>query len=50
MSAKKVLGWAVADHMRTELVLKAFDIAVAEGGGDVMDLNRDTQSTAQGLK
>ncbi|WP_186627285.1 DDE-type integrase/transposase/recombinase [Rhodococcus sp. BP22] len=33
--SKKVLDWSVADHMRTELVLDALDMAVTERGGDV---------------
>ncbi len=47
---RKVLGWAVADHMRTELVLEALDIAVAARGGDVtgtiVHSDRGTQYTA----
>ncbi|WP_179278131.1 DDE-type integrase/transposase/recombinase [Rhodococcus sp. 15-649-2-2] len=33
--SKKVLGWGVADHMRTALVLDALDMGVAGRGGDV---------------
>ncbi|OZD64255.1 hypothetical protein CH272_13430 [Rhodococcus sp. 05-340-1] len=32
--SKNVLGWAVAEHMRTELGLGALDMAVAERGGE----------------
>ena len=52
--SKKVLGWAVADHMRTGLVLEALDMAVAERGGDVagtiMHSDRGTQYTAAIMK
>ncbi|WP_084721857.1 DDE-type integrase/transposase/recombinase [Rhodococcus marinonascens] len=33
--SKRVLGWAIADHMRTELVTDALEQAVAARGGDV---------------
>lgn len=49
--SKKVLGWAVADHMRTELVLDALDMAVAGRGGDVagtiLHSDRGSQYTAR---
>lgn len=52
--SKKVLGWSVANHMRTELVLEALDMAVAERGGDVagtiMHLDRGSQYTAEIMK
>jgi transposase InsO family protein len=32
---KQVLGWALADHLRTELVSTALKMAVARRGGDV---------------
>lgn len=52
--SKKVLGWAVADHMRSELVVDALGMAVAERGGDVartiMHSDRGTQYTAGILK
>ena len=32
---KKVLSWSIADHMRTELVIDALDMAVAERVGNV---------------
>ena len=32
---KKVLSWSIADHMRTELVIDALDMAVAECEGNV---------------
>ncbi|AZI65960.1 IS3 family transposase (plasmid) [Rhodococcus qingshengii] len=52
--SKKVLGWAVADHMRSELVLDALGMAVAERGGDVagtiMHSDKGTQYTAGILK
>ncbi len=49
--SKRVLGWAMADHMRTELVLEALDMAVTERGGKVegtiMHSDRGSQYTAQ---
>ena len=52
--SKKVLGWAVADHMRTELVLEALNMAVDERGGDVagaiMRSDRGSQYTAEIMK
>ena len=52
--SKKVLGWAVADHMRTELVLDALDMAVAGRGGDVagtiLHSDRGSQYTAEIMK
>lgn len=48
--SKKVLGWSIADHMRTELVIDALDMAVAERGGDVAGVilhsDRGSQYTA----
>jgi putative transposase len=45
--SKKVLGWSVADHMRTELVLGALEMAVAERGGNaagtIMHSDRGSQ-------
>lgn len=29
--SRKVVGWAMAPHLRTELVLGAFDVAVTSG-------------------
>ena len=52
--SKKVLGWAVADHMRTELVFEALDMAVAARGSDVtstiMHSDQGSQSTADIMK
>ena len=52
--SKKVLGWALADHMRTELVLEALDIAVAARGGKAEDAiihsDRGTQYIAAAMK
>ncbi|MGV0772925.1 IS3 family transposase [Mycobacterium syngnathidarum] len=48
--SRRVLGWAVADHMRTELVTTAVDRAVfARGGrvkGTILHSDRGTQYTA----
>jgi transposase InsO family protein len=33
--SRRVIGWAAADHMRTELVIDALDMAVATRGGRV---------------
>jgi len=33
--SRRVIGWSVADHMRTELVANALDMAVATRGGRV---------------
>jgi len=33
--SKRILGWSVADHLRTELVIEAWDMAVVARGGDV---------------
>lgn len=52
--SKRVLGWSVADHMRTELVIEALDMAVVARGGDVagtiMHSDRGTQYTAEIMK
>ncbi|MGB8404230.1 MAG: IS3 family transposase [Mycobacterium sp.] len=49
--SKRVLGWSVADHMRTELVTEALAQAVAvrggQVGGTIMHSDRGTQYTAQ---
>jgi len=51
--SKRVLGWSVADHMRTELVTEALAQAVAVRGGQVsgtiMHSDRGTQYTAQAM-
>lgn len=45
-----MLGWAVADHMRTELVIAAVEMAVAARGGDcagtILHSDRGTHFTA----
>jgi len=33
--SRRVIGWSVADHMRTELVSDALTMAVATRGGQV---------------
>lgn len=52
--SKRVLGWSVADRMRTELVIEALDMAVAARGGDVagtiMHSDRGTQYTPEIMK
>jgi putative transposase len=35
--SRRVIGWSVADHMRTELVASALEMAVATRGGRVED-------------
>ncbi|ADU00681.1 IS3 family transposase [Mycolicibacterium gilvum] len=51
--SKRVLGWSVADHMRTELVTDALARAVAARGGRVsgtiMHSDRGTQYTAAAM-
>ena len=46
--SNKVIGWMVADHMRTDLVLDALDMALAARrpgiGEAVMHTNRGTQA------
>jgi putative transposase len=48
--SKKVLGWSVADHMRSELVTDALERAVRSRGGDcagtIMHSDRGSQYTA----
>jgi len=52
--SKKVLGWAVADHMRTELVIEALEMAVATRGGDVTGVvvhsDRGSQYTSEAVR
>lgn len=51
--SKRVLGWSVADHMRTELVTTALARAVAvrggQAGGTIMHSDRGTQYTAAAM-
>lgn len=51
--SKRVLGWSVADHMRTELVTDAVDQAVAVRAGRVegtiLHSDRGTQYTAHAM-
>ncbi|WP_433653865.1 IS3 family transposase [Nocardia sp. CA-128927] len=51
--SKKVLGWTVADHMRTEMVTDAVDRAVAARGGScagtVLHSDRGSQYTANDM-
>ena len=48
--SKRVLGWAVADHMRTELVTAALEMAVTVRGGlcagTILHADRGSQYTA----
>ncbi|MFI9536812.1 IS3 family transposase [Nocardia fusca] len=50
---KRVLGWSVADHMRTELVTDTLDKAVAvrggHGRGTVLHADRGSQYTASAM-
>jgi transposase InsO family protein len=36
--SRRVVGWSIADHMRTYLVTDAVETAVAAGGGDVTEV------------
>ncbi|MEU4842345.1 IS3 family transposase [Nocardia testacea] len=51
--SKRVLGWSVADHMRTELVIDTLDMAVAarggRGSGIVLHADRGSQYTASAM-
>jgi hypothetical protein len=49
--SKKVLGWSVADHMRTELVIEALDMAVTARGGDVTGtiMHSDSETVRAGV-
>lgn len=51
--SKRVLGWSVADHMRTELVTDTLDMAVATRGGRcrgiVLHADRGSQYTASAM-
>ena len=35
LGSRRIVGFAMADHMRTELIASALDIAIAARGGDV---------------
>lgn len=52
--SKKVLGWSVDDHMRTELVTDALEQAVTGRGGDcagtIMHSDRGVQYTAHAME
>ncbi|WP_280439983.1 IS3 family transposase, partial [Nocardia cyriacigeorgica] len=51
--SKRVLGWSVADHMRTELVTDTLDKAVAARGGSargaILHADRGSQYTASDM-
>jgi putative transposase len=51
--SKKVLGWTVADHMRTEMVIDAVDRAVTARGGScdgvILHSDRGSQYTANDM-
>lgn len=51
--SRRVIGWSVAAHMRTELVVDALDMAVATRGGTVNDVvfhsDRGSQYTSAGF-
>ncbi|MFC3448296.1 DDE-type integrase/transposase/recombinase [Amycolatopsis speibonae] len=51
--SKRVLDWAVADHMRTELVTAALEQAIAVRGGDlagtITHSDRGSQYTAEAI-
>ena len=51
--ARKVVGWHVADHMRAELVTKAFDVAVGRrsiGAGLIFHSDRGSQYVSRTLR
>ena len=52
--SKKVIGWAMADHMRTELVIDAMDMAVRNGhvrpGQTIFHSDRGSQYTAEAFR
>jgi transposase InsO family protein len=51
--SRKVVGWSMADHMRTELVLEAFDMAVAHRrptGELIFHSDRGSQYAANALR
>jgi transposase InsO family protein len=47
--SKRVLGWAVADHMRTELVAAALEQAVALRGGGCVGTALHSDRGSQGV-
>ncbi|UPU46535.1 IS3 family transposase (plasmid) [Rhodococcus qingshengii JCM 15477] len=47
--SKRVLGWSIADHMRTELVIEALDMTVAARGGDVVGTIMHSDRGTQGV-
>jgi len=50
LASRKVVGWALADHMRTELVIDALDMAFARrriGDGAVFHSDRGCQYTSR---
>ena len=51
--SKRVLGWSVADHMRTELVTDTLDKAIATRGGcgrgTILHADRGSQYTASDM-
>lgn len=46
--SRKVVGWSIADHMRTSLVTDAIEMAVAARGGRVHGVVFHTDRGAQG--
>lgn len=46
--SRRVVGWSIAGHMRTELVINAPDMAVAARGGDVAGTIMHSDGGAQG--
>lgn len=48
--SRRVVGWSIADHMRTDLVTDAIEMAVHTRGGDVSGVifhsDRGSQYTA----
>lgn len=47
--SRRVVGWSIADHMRTELVTDAIEMAVRTRGGDVRGMVFHSDRGSQGV-